>query len=75
MRMSPLTSSDRAQPTSQLKVERPSDWHPAKLSDRKLSQLRRKLVKVQRLGDAFATVGFSPQAEVRLQENPEESPK
>jgi hypothetical protein len=64
--MSPATSIDQVQ-TTDPSTEGPSTaWHPAELSDRKLLELHRRLVRVQRHGDAFAHLQFSPQAAQRL---------
>ncbi|MAE62090.1 MAG: hypothetical protein CMJ49_12120 [Planctomycetaceae bacterium] len=64
--MSPLSQQDPrptlAEPTDGLAI----DWHPARINDQNLSDLHQKLVKVQRLGGAFANVGFSPHISARL---------
>ncbi len=42
------------------------DWHPAAISDRQLLELNDRLVKVRRLGGAFADLELSTQAKDRL---------
>ncbi len=64
--MSSAASTDQLQPTGPLTDERSVRWHPAAISDRKLTELHKRLEKVRRLGDAFAHVRLSPQVERRL---------
>jgi hypothetical protein len=61
-------SIDQVLPHGRLTDEQPEAWHPAKLSDRKLLELHRRLVKVRALGGAFALIEFSPQVQSRLRE-------
>ena len=57
--MSPQSTHDPRQADATSTDGPASDWHPARICDRKLEDLSRRLVKVQRLGGAFAHVRFS----------------
>jgi len=43
-------------------------WRPSRISDRKLMELADRLKRVQRLGGAFARIGWSDQAKQRVEE-------
>jgi len=58
-------AEDRAKP-GPLTDEQAEDWHPARISDRKLLELAGRLETVRRLGGAFAEVALSDQAKDRL---------
>jgi MraZ protein len=58
----------KGKPTSPLKDERTEDWHPSRISDRKLLELRARLDRLRRTGDTFALVRFSTQVETRIGE-------
>ncbi|MEX2672534.1 MAG: hypothetical protein WD294_10530 [Phycisphaeraceae bacterium] len=73
MHRSPHERRQPRQTSDSLKDERLSDWHPDRISDRKLLELRNRLEKVRRFGDAFAKVGFSEPLERRLQKLDQQS--
>ncbi len=64
--MPPATIRDQDHKAERFTDEPSAQWHPTTLSDRKLIELRQRLVKVHRLGGPFAYVDFSPQAQKRL---------
>ena len=62
----PMASAHPVQSDSRIKDDPAARWHPAKISDRKLIELRQRLVKVQRLGGPFALIELSDMARQRL---------
>lgn len=50
------------------KDERDPDWSPARLSDRKLQELKQSLERVRRYGDSFANIKLSDYVAARLGE-------
>lgn len=63
----PSRIADNGQSVDPLKEERADAWHPDRISDRQLLELTNRLANVQQLGGAFAKIGFSPQAQKRLE--------
>lgn len=66
MHQSPQYSEDRANQCDLLTDERYTDWHPARISDRKLLELAERLESVRSLGDAFAELALSDDAAQRV---------
>jgi hypothetical protein len=69
MRSSPESAEHGLLGLGPLKDERAASWDPARISDRKLFELKSKLERVQRLGGAFAQVDVSPWIKARLSEH------
>ena len=65
-RQLPRSRSNPSQPQDLLTDERSEDWHPARISDRKLIELASRLDKVRRAGSAFADIDLSLEARERL---------
>ena len=75
MRTSSETGLINAQAPTPLMDERLETWQPERISDRKLLELRTRLEKINRLGDAFADVALSAPLQARLRKlNPPASP-
>ena len=66
MRLPHEMTDDRAEPKDQIKDDRSRDWHPARISDRKLLELADQLESMRSLGGAFACIALSDQAQHRL---------
>ncbi len=66
MRTSTETATGQSQPPAPLMDERTCDWHPQRISDRKLLELQSRMERLKRLGDTFVGLSFSEEAQARL---------